>query len=234
MSSAGWIVTTDQEKQKLYVEFVEKNKEDSHVELYIESRYYNYEELLRMFSGQYGLTVLSESNIRAINIVVENKIKKYIVNNLNSREPGWLDNNKFNSEEIRNIKLAEIDTIEKVKELFDTKKIYVLEGFGKNLIYKLASIVDAKFGTCYSAENYKLKVDILDIISQNNNTIYKLKYIPSEGEEIIYMAEEYIVDGSYHYHFYQRSSRVPYVRTELLIDKIMEYKSNNTKINKYA
>lgn len=230
MRSAGWSILTDFNHQKLYAEFINKYKEDSHVFLYIESNYHDYDELVKLYSKEYGNN-LTRQNIQSVIRVIDDKIKKYIIKQSVKNKCEWLNNDRFTSEEIENLKLEGIYTLEKAKELFESNRIYQLEGFGKNLIYKLATIVDEKFGTYYSINNFKMKVDILNVIQQDENTIYKLKYTQDDGKELFYIAEEYIVDGSYHYQFYQSALRIPYIRTSLLIDKIIDYKTNSIKIN---
>lgn len=224
-SSAGWLILSDKNQQKYYVEFMNLYNEDDDIFIYQESRYYDFQELHKMHNMSFNQV---QNTIRR----AEEKIKKYISKQLKENRTEWWDG-KLTTREIKTLKLHNLDSLEEIKYLFDSGRLQEFEGLGSKLLDKLASIVDENYNTNYSYIINKCKVEIIDIFGESN-TIYKLKCIMDNGSELSYMVEEYLVDGEICYNFYQRGSSIPYSRLSKIMDKITEYKENDIKKNKLA
>ena len=223
-TSAGWVILSNKNQQKYYIEFMNLYAEDDDIFIYQESRYYDFKELYKMHN-------MTSTQVQVTLRRAEEKIKKYILKQLKENKIEWWEG-KLDTREIKTLKLHDLNSLEKIKYLFDSKKLNEFEGLGTKLLDKLANIVDENYDTNYSEIINKCKVEIVDVIT-GTNTIYKFKCTMDNGSEISYIVEEFLVDGEFCYNFYQRTSSIPYTRSTTLINKITEYK-NSIKKNKLA
>lgn len=220
VSCAGWKLLNKNE-WKFYIEFMQKFCDDKNVSLYIDSNYYSYEELCKMYK-------YSVNEIRAIIKKTEALINIYIFDQINNNKTEWWENTELNTREIRTLKLAGIETIEQVKYLVDSNEIYKLEGVGPTTINKLTSILDNKFGTIYNKNIKESKVEVVSIIKSkpSDNNIYKLKLTDKDGSESFYFAETYFDEGITCFNIYQSASKISYENTCLITNEILNYNSN--------
>lgn len=223
-TSAGWVILSDKNQQKYYTEFMNLHSEDDDIFIYQESRYYDFKELYKTHN-------MTSTQVQVTLRRAEEKIKKYISKQLKENKIEWWEG-KLDTREIKTLKLHDLNSLEKIKYLFDSKKLNEFEGLGTKLLDKLANIIDENYDTNYSEIINKCKVEIVDVIT-GTNTIYKFKCVMDNGSELSYIVEEYLIDGELCYNFYQRTSSIPYTRSTTLINKITEYK-NGIKKNKLA